>query len=186
MIRQVAILKNWNIMANFFSKIRIVCKSTYYTFILFLPNELSPLRVRYYNARGCKIHKRVSIASNVHIKGTFEMGEGSSIAQNCSISGESAGVFIGKNVMIAPNVVIVAFNHGYADDLLPMALQSFTEAPIYIEDDVWIASNCTIVKGIRIGKGSIIGANSFVNKDVPPFSIMGGVPAKLLRSRVPQ
>lgn len=173
-------------MANLFGKIRIACKGVYYTFILFLPNEFSLFRVRYYNARGCKIHKRVSIASNVRIKGLFEMDEGSSIAQNCSISGESAGVFIGKNVMIAPNVVIVAFNHGYADDTSPMALQSYSEAPIYIEDDVWISSNCTIAKGIRIGKGSIIGANSFVNKDVPPFSIMGGVPAKLLRSRFPQ
>lgn len=173
-------------MANFFRKIRVVLNSAYYSFILFLPDALSPIRVRYYNARGCKIHKRVSIASNVRIKGTVEMGEGSSIAQNCSVSGESAGVFIGKNVMIAPNVVIVAFNHGYEDVSVPMVLQPYSEAPIFIEDDVWISSNCTIAKGVRIGKGSIIGANSLVNKDVPPFSIMGGVPAKLLRSRIPQ
>lgn len=171
-------------MANFFNKIRIACKSTFHTFILFLPDEFSPFRVHYYNAKGCQIHKNVSISSNVRIKGKFEMGEGSSIAQNCSITGETAGVFIGKNVMIAPNVVIVAFNHGYADVSIPMASQSFSQAPINIEDDVWISSNCSIAKGVRIGKGSIIGANSFVNKDVPPYSIMGGVPAKLLSSRV--
>lgn len=112
------------------------------------------------------------------------MGAGSSIAQNCSISGENAGVFIGDHVMIAPNVVIVAFNHGYADTEIPMGSQKNTESPIVIEDDVWIASNCTIGKGVRIGKGSIIAANSFVNKNVPAYSIVGGVPAKLIKSRL--
>ena len=51
-----------------------------------------------------------------------------------------------------------------------------------IEDDVWIASNCTIGKGVRIGKGTIIGANSFVNKDVPAYSIVGGVHEKSIKS----
>lgn len=173
-------------MANFFRKISLALSSSYHAFILFLPDEFSPFRVRYYNKRGSQIHKRVSISSNVRIKGRFEMGEGSSIAQNCSITGETAGVIIGKNVMIAPNVVIVAFNHGFSEVSRPMAFQPFTEAPIFIEDDVWIASNCSIAKGVRIGKGSIIGANSFVNKDVQPYSIMGGVPAKLINSRVQQ
>ena len=108
------------------------------------------------------------------------MGKGSSIAQNCTISGENAGVFIGENVMIAPNVVIVAFNHGYARLDIPMVQQSNSEASIHIEDDVWIAANSTITKGVTIGKGAIVGANSLVVKDVPPYSIVGGVPCKLL------
>ena len=137
-----------------------------------------------YNKKGCKIHQKTSISPNVRIKGKFEMQAGSSIAYNCSISGESAGVYIGKNVMIAPNVVIVAFNHGFEDMEIPMFNQKNTEAPIIIEDNVWITSNCTIGKGVRIGTGSIIGANSFVNKDVPPYSIVGGVPAKILKSRL--
>jgi acetyltransferase-like isoleucine patch superfamily enzyme len=63
-------------------------------------------------------------------------------------------------------------------------LKKFKEAPVIIENDVWIASNCTIGKGVRIGKGSIIAANSFVNKDVPSYSIVGGVPARFIRSRI--
>jgi acetyltransferase-like isoleucine patch superfamily enzyme len=86
--------------------------------------------------------------------------------------------------MIAPNVVIVAFNHGYKKLEIPMAKQINTEAAVIIDDDVWVASNCTIGKGVRIGKGSIIAANSFVNKDVPPYSIVGGVPAKFIRTRI--
>lgn len=165
------------------SKIKFYRSIFWFSILLILPEEFSKLRVKYYNRRGCKIHSNVWIAPNVRIKGKFEMDEGSSIAQNCTIGGESVGVFIGKNVMIAPNVVIVAFNHGIESLEIPMSLQKNIEASIIIEDDVWIASNCTISKGVRIGKGSIIGANSFVNKDVAPFSIVGGVPAKFIRSR---
>ncbi len=164
-------------------KIKLFFSSLLYEFFLSLPAEFSRLRVWYYNKRGCKIHKRVSISPNVRIRGKFEMDQGSSIAHNCSISGGKLGVFIGKNVMIAPNVVIVAFNHGFENTKIPMGMQENNEAPIIIENDVWIAANCTIGKGVTIKEGSIIGANSFVNKDVPPFSIMGGVPAKLIKNR---
>ena len=111
------------------------------------------------------------------------MVEGSSIAQNCSISGEKAGVFIGENVMISSNVVMVAFNHGIKNLGIPMPLQNYEEAPIIIEDDVWIASNCTMAMGVGIGKGAIVGANSFVNKNVLPNNIIGGVSAKVIKVR---
>lgn len=75
-----------------------------------------------YNRKGCEIHEKVSISLNVRIKGKFVMDEGSSIAQNCSISGEKSGVFIGKNVMIAHNVVIVAFNHGFESTEIPIGM----------------------------------------------------------------
>lgn len=166
------------------NKITLGFSSLYYAILLLLPDEFSKFRVNYYNKNGCKIHKITSISPNVRIKGRFEMGRGSSIAQNCSISGESVGVFIGENVMIAPNVSIVAFNHGFDSIDIPMVNQVNSEAAINIEDDVWIASNCTIGKGVRIGTGSIIGANSFVNKSVPPYSIVGGVPATLIKSRI--
>lgn len=172
------------VIMKFLSKIKLAFSSLWFSIILFLPDEFSKFRVKFYNRRGCKIHERTSISPNVRIKGRLEMGEGSSIAQNCSISGESVGVYIGKNVMIAPNVSIVAFNHGYEDINTPMVKQQHVEAKIIIEDDVWIASNATISKGVKIGKGSIVGANSFVNKDVPPFSIVGGIPARIIKSRI--
>lgn len=165
-------------------KTKLILSGLWYSFLLFLPDEFSKVRIKYYNSKGCKIHKDTLISPNVRIQGVFEMGCGSSIAQNCTISGEKAGVFIGKNVMIAPNVVIVAFNHGHKDITTPMVNQKNEELPIFIEDDVWIASNCTIAKGVRIGRGSIIGANSFVNKDIPNFSIFGGVPAIKIKNRV--
>jgi carbonic anhydrase/acetyltransferase-like protein (isoleucine patch superfamily) len=101
-------------------KFKLAFSTLWFAFLLFLPDEYSKFRVRYYNGKGCKIHKNVSISPNVRIRGKIEIGSGSSIAQNCSISGETAGVFIGENVMIAPNVVIVAFNHGYENFEVPM------------------------------------------------------------------
>lgn len=168
---------------TFFQKIELSFSSIIMVFVLSLPQEFSKYRVRYYNWKGCKINRRAILSPNVRITGRFEMGEGSSLAQNCTASGESAGIFIGNNVMIAPNVVLVAFNHGFEDLDTPMVLQKNTEAAITIHDDVWIASNCSIGKGVVIGKGAIIGANSFVNKEVLPYSIVGGVPAKLIRFR---
>jgi acetyltransferase-like isoleucine patch superfamily enzyme len=132
---------------------------------------------------GIKIGEKVNIAPNCRIQGKVEIGNRSSMSQNGSISGEHVGVFIGEDVMIGPNVVIVAFNHGYSRIDIPMKNQPNEEEVINIGHDVWIGANVTIGKGVSIGQGSIIGSNSFVNKDVPAYSIAGGVPARIIGSR---
>lgn len=160
-------------------------QSTWWSILLVMPDTFLfwKLRARYLRKKGCVIADGVVICANVRVGGRIEIGSGSSIANNCSLSGESAGIFIGEHVMIAPGCVLVAFNHGFSRIDIPMVKQPNDEAPIYIENDVWIASNCTITKGVRIGKGSIIAANSVVTKDVLPYSIVGGIPAKLIKSR---
>jgi acetyltransferase-like isoleucine patch superfamily enzyme len=132
---------------------------------------------------GIKISENVNLAPNCRIQGKVEIGNRSSMAQNGSISGERVGVFIGEDVMIGPNVVIVAFNHGFSRINIPMKNQKNEEEAINIGNDVWIGANVTISKGVSIGQGSIIAANSFVNKDVPAYSIAGGVPARVIGSR---
>ncbi len=164
-------------------KVSLAFKALWREFIVCLPDEFSKYRVSYYNRNGCKISRHVSISPNVRLRGLVEIGPGSSIAQNCSINGMDAGVRIGKNVMIAPNVVIVAFAHGYANRFIDMKHQENIEAAVTIGDNVWICANVTVGKGCTIGNGTIIGANSFVNSDVPPFSIVTGVPAGVLRAR---
>jgi len=153
--------------------------------LMSLPNiySFNKRRAGYYRKKGNKIGNNVSISNNVRITGKLELGNDTSIAQNCSISGEKVGVYIGESCMIAPGCVIVAFNHGFDIKDIPMVKQAKVEKAIYIEDDVWIAANCTITCGVRIGKGSIIGANSVVNKDVPSYAIVGGVPAKFIKYR---
>lgn len=166
-------------------KLLLAFTSLFREFVIGLPDEFSKVRVWYYNRRGCRIARHVSLSPNVRIRGRVEIEKGSSIAQNSAVNGMSVGVFIGSNVMIAPNVVIVAFDHGSTDLETPMVLQPEVEEAIHIENDVWIGANTTVGKGVRIGRGSIIGANSYVNRDVPAWSIAGGVPARVVKSRAP-
>ena len=165
------------------SMVRLAYQSLWREFILWLPDEFSKFRVAYYNRRGCKISPHVSISPNVRLRGLVEIGDGSSVAQNCSINGMSVGVRIGKNVMVAPNVVMVAFDHGHQIRSVPMKHQKNVEAGITIGDDVWIGANVTVTKGCSIGNGAIIGANSLVKYDVPAFAVAAGVPARVIRTR---
>lgn len=88
----------------------------------------------------------------------------------------SGGVTIGDGVLIAAHAVITSRQH-------PAALPRFgvtEDAPVTIEDDVWIGAGAIVLPGVRIGRGAIVGAGAVVTSDVEPFSIVGGVPAKLI------
>ena len=110
-----------------------------------------------------------------------EIGDNSGIGINCLIP---HNIIIGKNVMMGPDVIILSHNHNFSRIDVPMNSQGMQEDLInIIEDDVWIGTRAIIMPGIKISEGSIIGAGSVVTKDVPPYSIVGGNPAKLIRKR---
>jgi acetyltransferase-like isoleucine patch superfamily enzyme len=90
-------------------------------------------------------------------------------------------VEIGNNVIIGQYVTISGLNHGYENSSMPIRDQPCTTSIIYIENDCWIGSNSVIVAGVRIGQHSVVAAGSVVTRDVPPFSVVGGNPARLLR-----
>jgi acetyltransferase-like isoleucine patch superfamily enzyme len=146
---------------------------------------------------GSKVHikdystlrgSNIKIASNVHIHENvfirsseyIIIGENSTINRNSCILDK---VIIGKNCSIAPNVVIVGSNHLFKDASILIKSQGSEIKGILIEDDVWIAANVTILDGVTIGYGSIVAAGAVVNKSVPPFSVVGGVPAKIIGKR---
>ena len=90
-------------------------------------------------------------------------------------------VSIGNNVMFAQNIVVSGLNHGYEDVHIPPAFQKVNVKQITIADDVWIGANSVITAGVTIGKHSVIGGGSVVTKDVPPYCIAVGNPAKIVK-----
>lgn len=110
------------------------------------------------------------------------------MGDNCTVNPYSilyghGGLTIGHNVRIATHTVIVPANHNFGDRELPIYEQGLSMKGVVIEDDVWIGCNVSILDGVLIGRGSVIGAGSLVNKNVEPYSVMGGNPARLLKKR---
>lgn len=88
---------------------------------------------------------------------------------------------IGNDVIIAQNVVLSGLNHGYQDVSRPIRNQSCSAAEIVVEDEAWIGANAVITAGVRIGKHAVVAGGSVVTKDVPPYAVVGGNPARILR-----
>jgi len=90
-------------------------------------------------------------------------------------------VSIGDNVILAQGVVLSGLDHNYKECNISISKQGVSTSLINIEDDVWIGANAVITKGVQIGKHSIVAACSLVNKNVPPYSIVAGNPAKVIK-----
>ena len=112
---------------------------------------------------------------------------GISIGRDCVIGPYNiimghGGTHIGDNVIIAPRVSILPVNHTYNDPSQPVREQGIEAKGIVIEDNAWIGAGAIILDGVRIGRGSVVGASSVVKQNVPPFSLVVGAPAKVIRS----
>jgi len=111
----------------------------------------------------------------------IEIVDFSGIGSKCQIYGP---VKMGKYIMMGPEVIIFTQNHKFSDISVTMVKQGYQETKqVIIEDIVWIGARSVILPGVKIGIGSIIGVGSVVTKDVEPYSIVAGVPAKLIKKR---
>ena len=124
----------------------------------------------------CKIY--ASELSKVRI------GSNCSFNSNVMVNARGKGsIVIGDNVLIGPNVVLRSSDHAFNSIKEIIKNQGMDDGYIVINDDVWIGSNCVLLKNITIGKGSIVAAGAVVTKDVEPYSIVGGVPANIIKRR---
>ncbi len=115
------------------------------------------------------------------------IGDYSHVNRDCCLwAGPNSRIILGRYVLMGPGVRIHATNHTFADIDRPMMLQPLREADVVIEDDVWLGANVVVTAGVRIGRGAIVAAGAVVTKDVPPYTIVGGIPARPLKSRLPE
>jgi len=95
-------------------------------------------------------------------------------------------VTIGNDIRLAQNITLSGLNHNYEDVSMPIHVQGVSTAPIVIEDETWIGANVVVVAGVTIGKHSIVAAGSIVTKDIPPYSVAVGNPARVLKKYNPE
>lgn len=118
-------------------------------------------------------------------EGNLRVGEkavfGRDISVNCYLDVE-----IGASSLVADHVYVADFDHRTDDLGLPIKDQGIVKRPVRIGPDVWVGTKATVLRGAQIGRGSVIGANSVVTKDVPAYAIAVGIPAKVVRSRLPE
>lgn len=130
---------------------------------------------------------------------SFELGANSTIEDFTTINNGVGPVIIGKNARVglgntligpvtirddtrlAQNVVLSGLNHNYEDIAKPIFEQGVSTNPIVIEEESWIGANVTIVAGVTVGRHSIVAGGSVVTKDIPPFSVAAGNPARIIK-----
>lgn len=131
-----------------------------------------------------KIGKNNVIGDNFYCSAPHNVSLGSNIGINKDVILDGHGkLTISDDVMIGYRATIMTTNHGFKRLDIPMGKQALFFKSVFIDEDVWIGAHAIILPGVTIGKGSIIGAGSVVTKNVKPYSIVGGVPAKLIRKR---
>ncbi|MBI4169048.1 MAG: acyltransferase [Acidobacteria bacterium] len=145
----------------------------------------------------CLSEEGVRIGHNVRLKEHLwlqvtshltERGKGIAIGDNCYVGpycvlGGGGGVTIGSNVTLGAGVDILAENHRFEEVDRPINRQGVIRRGIVIEDDCWIGNRAIVLDGLRVGRGSVIGAAAVVTRDLPPFSVAVGNPARVVRSR---
>ena len=113
-------------------------------------------------------------------RGGIRLGDSTYVGPNAVLFG-AGGIEIGSGVLISPGVVITSHQHTFAQAGRWIREQPVEFAPVVIADNVWIGSNATILPGIKIGEGSVIGAGSVVTADVEAGSLVLGVPGRVVR-----
>jgi maltose O-acetyltransferase len=169
--------------------IKTLSTAIYYLLAQYLPNSnvpggkiFSAFRAFLLRSFGSRIGREITLESRVY----FGRGRDIQIGSRVHINEECwiRNVSIGSNVMIAPRVMILISGHNTERTDVPMIDQGPRHYPqTIIEDDVWIGAQALILPGIRIGQGSIVGAGAVVTRDVEPYSVVGGNPARLIQRR---
>lgn len=132
--------------------------------------------------RAITVGHRASIAAHAFIHGPVELADEVSVNARASIDGGGAGVRIGEGTRIASGATIYAFNHAL-DPARSLREQPVHSRGIVIGADVWVGANAGVTDGVTIGDHAVVGMGAVVTRDVPPWAIVAGTPAKVIGDR---
>jgi acetyltransferase-like isoleucine patch superfamily enzyme len=126
----------------------------------------------------------LDVAELTHIRfpGRLHCGRGVSIGRLCQLTC-TGGLIIGDDVIIGPQVLVVSNNHVWSDPHTTIRSQGLEHEAVTIGRDVWIGGHSVVLAGVSIGEGAVVAAGAVVNKDVPAFAVVAGVPARVVGSR---
>lgn len=130
---------------------------------------------------GSWVHLGVDTALRCH-EGTLSLGDKSVLARDVSINCY-LDVEIGDSALIADGVYISDFDHKFTDLRIPIKDQGIAKSRVRIERDVWLGTKVTVCRGVVIGEGTVVGANAVVTRDLPPYAVAVGVPARVVKDR---
>ncbi|MGA8113189.1 MAG: DapH/DapD/GlmU-related protein [Actinocatenispora sp.] len=139
-------------------------------------------------------HGRIVLGRWVHIgdgcairahEGTVRLGDKAVLGTDVRVNGY-LDIEIGAATLIADWVYVCDFDHVTTDLTRPIKDQGIVKSPVRIGPDCWLGTKTTVTRGVRMGRGSVLAANAVATRDIPDYAIMGGVPARLLRSRRPE
>jgi len=124
------------------------------------------------------------ISHNVKVLGASKVSIGcnTTVTNSCIIDGRG-GLTIGDDVMVGFESILLTSTHRFDDPRRPIRLQGFVQEPVTLGNDIWIGMRAMILPGVTIGDGAIVAAGAVVTKDVAPYAIVGGVPAKTIGRR---
>jgi acetyltransferase-like isoleucine patch superfamily enzyme len=142
--------------------------------------SIDPARGSISVGRNCSLSKGVLLHA---YGGYIKIGENSSINPYCVLYG-LGGIKIGNGVRIAPHVSIIASNHIFSDPNIFIFKQGETKKGIVIEDDVWIGTGARVLDGVTLAKGTVVGAGAVVTKSSDPYTVIVGIPAKAIATRL--
>jgi maltose O-acetyltransferase len=159
----------------------------YIAFLRFTPEVYRPYRLFFPWLRRLlvslfleKCGKGIIVKYNADISPHMEIGDFSELGTRCMIQSHTR---IGSNVIMGPDVKIYSRNHRFSSLETPIQYQGKIQKNTTIGSDVWIGANVVILPGIQIGDHAVIGAGSIVTKDVPPYAVVGGNPAEVIKMR---
>lgn len=167
----------------------IIAKVIYKTMATYLPASYANWNWLSWELRSWCVHQmctcvqggRIRCGRKAIIDKRVTLGSNSGIGSYCELRGN---ITIGDNVLMASDVVIYTVSHSFIDkNRLIIEQGDMEEKPVIIHDDVWIARRVMIMPGVTIHRGAVIAAGAVVTKDVPPYALVGGVPARVIKYR---